>query len=47
MHEKAYQCYQWNKIYIEKKAFEKHLTSFSGIPGVSYVFDSQNMLTFE
>ena len=38
---------QYNKIHIEKKTFEKQLTSFSGIPGISYVLITQNMVTFE
>ena len=46
-HTYAWQCHYCLSYYDRKDNFKRYLEHCSRIPGVVYIFDTQNLVTFE
>ena len=46
-HDFAYQCYYCNKFFARPDKHKRHMEHCSGIPGIVYSFNNQNLVTFE
>ena len=44
---KCYQCYYCNKLFIQSYKQERHTKNCSGIPGVVYNFNNQNLISYQ
>ena len=44
---KVYQCYYCNKFFSEQTKQERHSKNCSGIPGIVYNFNNQNLITYQ
>ena len=47
MHSSAFQCYYCNNVYGAKLKSDKHIENCSGIPGIVYNYNTQNVVSFE
>ena len=43
----AYTCYYCQKFFVLQDRFKKHIESCTGVPGIVYNFQTQNLVTFE
>ena len=43
----VYQCYYCNKFFIRLKRQERHSKNCSGIPGIVYNFNNQNLISYQ
>ena len=43
----AYNCYYCHKFFVRQDRFKKHIERCSGVPGIVYNFQTQNLITFE
>ena len=44
---KVYQCYYCNKFFIHQAKQEGHSKNCSGIPGIVYNFNNQNLICYQ
>ena len=44
---KVYQCYYCNKFFIRLERQERHNKNCSGIPGIVYNFNNQNLISYQ
>ena len=43
----AYQCYYCNEFFVTPDKHKRHMEHCSGVPGIVYNFNNQNLVTFE
>ena len=43
----CYECYYCHKFFIRKKRHKRHIENCSGIPGVVYNFNTQNLISYQ
>ena len=46
-HGSAFECYYCRKLFARADRRKRHIESCSGVPGVVYNFNNQNLVTFE
>ena len=44
---RVYQCYYCNKFFINSNKQERHSKNCSGIPGIVYNFNNQNLISYQ
>ena len=44
---KCYECYHCSKFYFQKERFYRHVKNCSGISGITYLFDKENLIHFK
>ena len=46
-HGKSYECYHCSKFYVQKGRCKRHVENCLVIPGITYSFENENLITFE